>query len=88
MTDPLRAGHRVPVKVAVIELQRAGAPRSRATIFGHIAAGRLRRYRKPGLSRDTYVDLDELADLVEIPRTNAHRSWWAEPAAEPAEEKS
>ena len=71
-------GKRVAIKDAVRQLRAIGAGRSRATIFGHIAAGRLKSWRKPGVSRDTFVDLDALADLVDVPRTHTARPWWTE----------
>lgn len=49
----------VPVHDAAREVGR-----SRATIFAHMAAGRLKRYRRPGVDRRTFCDLDALRELL------------------------
>lgn len=41
--------------------------KSRATIFGHMKAKRLKRYRRPGIDKRTFVDLDALLALLAVP---------------------
>lgn len=64
--------NRVPVSEAAMAVGR-----SRAAVFGYIARGYLIRYRKPGLDRRTFVDLDKLRELLGKPPV--------EPSETPAE---